>query len=109
MRKDDPDLEVDMMASNAIRTAVADDSFAQALYAALCNADWRKEGHAGEPWSASWRRAGDIVADLRNRGEIYLDFYCSGIGNPNGTAEGVVRSDVAEALARLGWHPQPIG
>ena len=30
----------------------------QALYAALCNVDWRKDGHADDPWGTGWRQAG---------------------------------------------------
>ena len=106
MRIDRPNLYLDLMTSDAVRSANEDESFAQALYAALCNVDWRKDGHPDEPWSTVWRQAGGIVADLRRRGESYLAFYCSWTDDRDRVTEGVVRPDVAEALARLGWHPQ---
>lgn len=99
-----PDMEFDMLSSDAMRVAAEDDGFAQALYAAMCNVDWRKQGSARR-WHCSWRHAGGIVADLRDKGEIYIDFYCSGMGTPDGAAEGVVTDAVADALGRLGWRP----
>jgi hypothetical protein len=104
MTKQHPDLEADMKASSAIRDAAGDDAFAQALYAALCNTIWRKAG-SEEHWHCSWRYAGGVVANLRGKGEDYLHFYCSGIGNEGAAPEGVVLSDVANALALLSWHP----
>lgn len=60
-----------------------------------------------EPWcncglaySYSWRAAGGEVADLRDKGESYLDFYCSG-------GEGHVKDVVRVALEELGWEPVP--
>lgn len=52
------------------------------------------------PWvySCSWRYAGGLVAEIRDQGEDYMDFYCSG-------NEGEVDECVAEDLASLGWIP----
>ena len=73
-----------------------DREFAVELYAALCNAEWRHDDGAG--WSGgTWRYVGGLVADLRGRGEGYLDFYCSG-------GEGEITDRVAEAMAVLGWR-----
>lgn len=58
-----------------------DDAFADELYCALCNADWVHDD--GSEWHGSWRYAAAVVADLRDCGECYLDFYCS----PNGAGE----------------------
>lgn len=74
------------------RRRVADE-----LYCALCNAVWVHDD--GTEWHGSWRYAAGVVADLRDRGECYLDLYCS----PSG-AEGTISERVAEALAALGWH-----
>ena len=74
-----------------------DDACADELYCALCNADWVHDD--GTEWSGSWRYAAGVVATLRDRGEAYLDFYCS----PSG-AEGTISARVAEAMAALGWH-----
>lgn len=69
--------------------------FAQLLYAALCNTEWRR-GATGEAWSCSWRMAGDVVAHLRGAGS-YLDWHCSG-------GEGLVDEDVLAAIEGLGWE-----
>jgi hypothetical protein len=83
---------------------IASDEFAQALYAALCNMRWEHRDHPKVLVSVSWRRAGEIVAELRMLGEGYTDFYCSGIGG-KGVPEGVVTKAVKDALGELGWHP----
>jgi hypothetical protein len=86
-------LEKDLNESAEIKERVKDDRFANELYAALCNVDWYKDDIS---WACSWRYSGGLVADLRDRGEDYLDFYCNG-------GEGAVSEEVAEALAKLGW------
>ena len=105
-----------------------DRRYAQNLYAAWCNMQWCKRDTwpilAEEYWSASWRSAGGIVADLRNKGEDYMDYYCSGMRggisyDPNDPAEedyfektgyqseGVVSEEIANDLDELGWFPVP--
>lgn len=80
-----------------------DDSYAQALYAALCNVIWvHKE--TSEQYSCTWRYAGELIAGLRDVGENYLDFYCSGFSG-NDMPEGLVRKDIEEDLGELGWYP----
>lgn len=49
-------------------------------------------------FSCSWRYAGGLVADLRDKGECYMDFYCGGVSC-------TVAPEVEEALAELGWYP----
>lgn len=97
-------MDEDMAADSAFVKKVRDDVFAQSVYAALCNVSWRKNGIE---WSCSWRAAGGLVADLRGKGD-YLDFYCSGIGeHTQSIGEGHVTEAVREALALLGWVPDP--
>lgn len=96
------DLERDLHGLDRIRT---DKAFAQSVYAALCNMRWAHDG-LDEPWSCSWRYAGGIIAEIRDEGD-YLDWYCSGIWNDDGTPEGEVTPEVAEALSELGWSPSP--
>lgn len=103
-----------------------DRRYAQNLYAAWCNMQWCKREMwpvlKEEYWSASWRGAGRIVADLRNKGEDYMDYYCSGMrgglsfdGKDDDDyfertgyqSEGVVSEEIATDLSDLGWMPIP--
>ncbi|MGH2916125.1 MAG: hypothetical protein ACRDMX_14180 [Solirubrobacteraceae bacterium] len=90
-----PRLESDLVA--LVGRLRGDDAFADELYCALCNAEWRHDD--GSEWSGSWRHAAGLVADLRELGEGYLDFYCSARG-----AEGMISERIAAAMAELGWH-----
>lgn len=97
----------------------ASDTYAQNLYAALCNQDWQKNDVwpllKGETYSCSWRYAGGIVADMQEKGD-YINWYCSGIGEGlgNGDADGtkgyvgesVVTDEIREDLLKLGWIPK---
>ena len=60
----------------------ASESYAQNVYAALCNNDFQKlevmSVLKDQVWGCSWRYAGGLVANLRCQGD-YLDWYCSGI------------------------------
>ena len=92
-------------------------TYAQNLYAAMCNQDWQRNDVwpllKGETWSCSWRYAGGIVADMREEGD-YIDWYCSGIqGEPDAdwvdlghVSEGTVTDQIREDLFRLGWIPK---
>lgn len=76
------------------------DEFAAELYAALCNVIWyRRDGP--DVWTCSFRGAGALVAQLRDRSEEYVDFTLSG-------GEGSVAPRVGAELARLGWHPRSL-
>ena len=112
---------------NKIRTR---DDYAQNLYAAWCNMQWcpkelwpiLRQDPDKDLWSASWRGAGGIVADIRNCGESYMDYYCSGMGGVatydveegaeymakmKFVPEGTVTDEIATDLDRLGWFPVP--
>jgi len=91
------------------------ETYAQNLYAAMCNMQFIKLDVLpilkNQRWSASWRHAGGIIADMRQEGD-YIDWYCSGIGNAelgNGleeskyVSEGVVTEEIANDLKTLGW------
>ena len=56
---------------------MSDITFANKVYANLCNLVWYDYIN-DEVISESWRGAGGFVADIRNLGEDYMDFYCSG-------------------------------
>jgi hypothetical protein len=113
-------MEYDLRSTNWILEKVrTSDVYAQNLYAAICNNDFQKLEVIpilkNQTWSASWRSAGGIVADMREEGD-YIDWYCSGIRNdagydpeiniafPNGyVPEMVVTDEIRADLKRLGW------
>ena len=109
------DLRTDEIILNKVR---ASETYAQNLYAALCNMQYLKLDVIPvlkeEYWSCSWRHSGGIVANMRQEGD-YINWYCSGIGDglgngdPDGIkgyiAEGVVTDEIKEDLKRLGWVP----
>jgi hypothetical protein len=126
---DDPNsqknnLEWDLVTTDWILEKVRNsDSYAQNLYAALCNMQWHNSEMwktlKEEYWHCSWRYAGGIVADMRQKGD-YIDWYCSGIRNVDYdeevnkewdkrsyVAESVVTDEIREDLAKLGWFPIP--
>jgi len=91
-------------------------TYAQNLYAAMCNQDWQRNDVwpllKGQTYSCSWRYAGGIVAHMREEGD-YIDWYCSGIqGEPDEdwinlghVPEGTVTDEIREDLFKLGWLP----
>ena len=97
--------------------AKASNVYAQNIYAALCNNQFIKidvwQLLKEEYWTASWRYAGGIVADILGEGD-YMDWYCSGMGGPVGgmavegyLPEGVVSDELLEDLTKLGWKVVP--
>ena len=90
------------------------ESYAQNLYAALCNNAFQKVEVVpilkDEVWSCTWRYAGGIVADIRCEGS-YMDWYCSGIGGTidenskdNGyVSESHVTDEIKQDFEKLGW------
>jgi hypothetical protein len=119
-------LEYDLRTTDWILDKVrSSDSYAQNIYAALCNNDFIKHDMfqvlKEETWSCSWRHAGGIVADMRGEGD-YIDWYCSGMGGLNSgynpendetfeqwrartkfASEGDVTDEIREDLRRLQW------
>ena len=91
----------------------ATESYAQNVYAALCNNAFQKVEVLpilrDEVWSCSWRYAGGIVAAIRCEGD-YLDWYCSGIRGDSDSeqyggfvGEGHITDEICEDLKQLGW------
>jgi hypothetical protein len=121
-------MEYDLLTTDWILEKVrASESYAQNLYAAMCNVEWRKrelwQELKEENWGCSWRYAGGIVADMRQEGD-YIDWYCSGMGGLNReyegeetneqwqqrtkyVPEGVVTEEIERDLNNLGWTPIP--
>ena len=112
-------MEYDLRSTDWILAKVREsETYAQNLYAAICNNDFCKREMwpilKEEYWSASWRSAGGIIADMREEGD-YINWYCSGIGNndsgygldhrqANGyVPESVVTEEIKDDLYKLGW------
>ena len=101
-------LEYDLRNTDWIIAKVCEsDTYAQNLYAAMCNTDFTKNDIwpilQEDTWHCSWRYAGGIIADMREQGD-YMDWYCSGIGGQIGeVSEGVVTDEIREDLLRVGW------
>jgi hypothetical protein len=132
---DDPNsrknsMEYDLLTSDWILEKVrSKKSYAQNLYAAICNNDFQKLDVLpilkNQTWSASWRYAGGIIADMRQEGD-YIDWYCSGIGGFNQeysdeetnsqwqartgyVPEGKITDEIRNDLQQLGWVIVPGG
>jgi hypothetical protein len=118
-------LEWDLRTTDWIlEKARASESYAQNIYAALCNNDFIKLAVVPilkeETWSCSWRYAGGIVAHMLQKGD-YIDWYCSGIRNDGYVddvetirdgqyvSEGLITDEIREDFKRLGWAPAPGG
>lgn len=125
-------LEYDLRSTEWVAEKCQDRVYAQHLYAALCNNEFVKNEPwpllKEEVWSCSWRHAGAVVANIRERGD-YLDWYCSGmseyaynesdrpvdLSNLNleqvkrlqekqaFVGEGVVTDEIKQDLLTLGW------
>jgi hypothetical protein len=95
-------LEFDLFKSDMITEKCKNSEvYSQNLYAAMCNNTFY---YGKEKWSTSWRGSGAIVADIRDYGEDYIDWYCSGILNKSGyVREGVITNEIIIDLNKLGW------
>jgi len=124
-------MEYDLVTTDWILAKTREsESYAQNLYAALCNNDFQRNDVwprlNDQKWHCSWRYAGGVIADMQQKGD-YIDWYCSGINNgdwqrtPEEVAamtpdqeehyhmiekfvsEGVITDEIREDLFRLGW------
>ena len=114
----DHNLETDIRACKWMLKKVVDsETYAQNLYAAMCNNVFRKNEIwpllRDEYWSCSWRSAGGIVADLRGQGD-YIDWYCSGIfgageedSHMGYVSESTVTDEIRQDLFAIGWTVEP--
>ena len=123
-------MEYDLRSTEWILKKVCEnESYAQNLYAAMCNNDYTKNEVwpilEEKRWSCSWRHAGGIIADMQEKGD-YIDWYCSGIRNDEPfdddqyqqltkeqqeryiqsrsfVSEGIVTEEIENDLLKLGW------
>ena len=116
-------MEYDLRSSEWMcANARASDTYAQNLYAAMCNNDFQKLDVVPilkeQTWGCSWRHSGGIIADMLGKGD-YIDWYCSGIGDGLGNGdvtgvkgyvpEGMITDEIRNDLQRLGWAIVPGG
>jgi hypothetical protein len=123
-------MEYDLLTTDwTLEKVRTSDAYAQNLYAAMCNNDFQKLDVLpilkNETWSASWRYAGGIIADMQQTGD-YIDWYCSGMGGLNRefegeetneqwqartgyVPEGCITDEIRNDLQRLGWAIAPGG
>ena len=123
---DDPashknNMEYDLLTNDWIlEKARNSDKYAQNLYAAMCNNEFQKREMwpilKEQTWSASWRYAGGIIADMQEKGD-YIDWYMSGMGGLSDydidpaewaaktgyVPESTVTEEIEEDLFKLGW------
>jgi hypothetical protein len=114
-------LEFDLVSTDWIlEKARSSDSYAQNIYAALCNNEFIKRDMwpilKDQRWSCSWRYAGGIVADMLEKGD-YIDWYMSGMGGVSDydidpvewaaktgyVPEGNITEEIENDLFKLGW------
>jgi len=104
-------LEYDLRTTSWILLKVRhSESYAQNLYAAMCNNEFQKLDVIpilkNQRWSCSWRHAGGIIADMREEGD-YIEWYCSGIDTDKNdlgfVTESVVTDEIRNDLKQLGW------
>lgn len=116
-------MEYDLRITDWILDKVrSSDTYAQNLYAAMCNNGFIKNDVwpilLEKEWCCSWRYAGGIIADMREKGD-YIDWYCSGIGEGLGNGdidgtksyvgEGYITDEIKNDLLKLGWNIAPGG
>ena len=114
-------LELELKSNDWIIEKIkSNETYAQNLYAALCNNQFIKNEVISilreDIWFCTWRYAGGIIADIKGQGD-YLDYYCSGITDikqdqtpepyrkriKQYEPEGSVTEEIKQDLFKLGW------
>ncbi len=94
-------LDIDMRTDAEFMARLADMDFAINAYCMFLNREWVH--YLGDRWSASWREAGGLVADWRDVGETYIDFYMSDFFAPS-SLNADVQATIAGMFGRAGWN-----
>jgi hypothetical protein len=77
---------------------VKEKDFARKLYDCLCNTVWYNK-LTDDIYSCSFRYAGGLIAEMRDQGEDYLDFYCNSF-----SGEGTYHKEIYEPLNNIGYQ-----
>lgn len=77
-----------------LKEKISDREFAIKVYANLCNIIWYDYIN-NKLIKYTWRSAARFVAELRNSGETYINFYCSG-------GEGVISEEIEKIFNENG-------
>lgn len=95
------DMEYDLRKCEwIVKKCQSSEIYSQNLYAAICNNSFFKNN---QEWGCSWRHSAGIISNLREQGD-YIDWYCSGAVQTNGSVEeGTVTKEIEEDLNKLGW------
>jgi hypothetical protein len=106
-------MEDDIKLSSKMMEKILDKTYAQNLYAAMCNNAWQKkevwEILNNYVWTVSFRQAGAILAKLRGQGD-YLDYYCSQLmaeREDDYVPEGKIIDEIKTDLKEIGWIDVP--
>ena len=82
--------------------------YATDFYRAMSNMQWQNIENPERIYSCTWRFAGGVIAGIRNKGEDYMAFYCSG---GEGNHVGPITFEESGKLFRLlsgpGYHDSP--
>jgi hypothetical protein len=105
-------LERDIRSANWIISKVRQkETYAQNLYAALCNNSYVPKDVWGIltniTWDCNWRYAADLIADIR-QDDSYIDWYCSGTGFigtdfTGFVEESFVTDEIETDIKNIGW------
>jgi hypothetical protein len=98
----EPNLEYDLLKTDwIVQKCKGSLIYSQNLYAALCNNTFC---YGDDEWGCSWRMSGGIVADIRDCGETYIDWYCSGMSDKNDfVGESFITDEIRLDLLKIGW------
>ena len=90
-------LEYDLKTTDWIlKKARASETYAQHIYAALCNNNFIKHNELQVPkesaWSCNWQHASSIISSIRGETDC-LDWYSAGY----------ITDEIREDFKKLGW------
>jgi hypothetical protein len=79
-----------------------DEIFACAAYQSFCNEVYINDDR--QRFSCSWRYAGGLIAELRNEGEDYIDYYMDFVKGELFDQTDPYKNTIQQIYNRLGWR-----